>query len=58
VGNVAAYRTASTALFEMIAKGEVKIKLARTFQLAEAALAHLTLESRGTTGKLLLEAVS
>jgi NADPH2:quinone reductase len=41
-------------LFEMIRSGKVKIEVSRTFPLAEAAEAHRALESRATTGSLVL----
>jgi NADPH:quinone reductase len=37
-----------------VAKGEIKIRIDRTFSLADAATAHKELESRRTTGKVLL----
>lgn len=45
---------AAAALFGEIAGGGVKVRIARTFPLAEAAAAHRLLESRGSTGSLLL----
>jgi len=41
-------------LFNWIAAGELSVRVDRTFPLAEAAEAHRALESRRTTGKLLL----
>ncbi len=41
---------ASTALFDMISTGRVKIAINQTFPLAEVAVAHNALESRATTG--------
>ena len=41
-------------LFNWIAAGELSVRVDRTFPLAEAAEAHRALESRQTTGKLLL----
>jgi NADPH2:quinone reductase len=41
-------------LFEWIAAGELKLRIDRVFPLLEAAEAHRLLESRKTTGKLLL----
>ncbi|MDB6107570.1 MAG: Zinc-binding dehydrogenase, partial [Gammaproteobacteria bacterium] len=35
-------------------KGRLRVKVERTYPLAEAAQAHRDLESRKTTGKLLL----
>lgn len=44
----------SSAVFEMIASGKLKLRLAKTYPLAEAAQAHRDLESRRMPGKLLL----
>lgn len=41
-------------LFEWIAQGKLRVAIGDTFPLAAAAHAHAALESRGTTGKLLL----
>ena len=41
-------------LFEWIADGKLRVRIARTFPLSEAAAAHRLLESRGALGKLLL----
>lgn len=41
-------------VFEWIAAGELKLRTAKTFPLAEAAEAHRQLEGRATTGKVLL----
>ena len=41
-------------LFRWVVAGELKVRIGATFPLAEAAAAHRALESRGTTGKLLL----
>ena len=41
-------------LFRWVAMGELKVRIGATFPLADAATAHRALESRGTTGKLLL----
>jgi NADPH2:quinone reductase len=38
----------------MIAAGDLKIRIHKTYPLAEAATAHRDLEARKTTGKLLL----
>lgn len=47
--------TASAAeLFEVVAKGVVKIQVNQTFPLAEAAAAHAALEGRLTTGSTVL----
>lgn len=41
-------------LFTWVKSGELKVRVDRTFPLADAAEAHRALESRATTGKLLL----
>jgi NADPH2:quinone reductase len=42
------------AVFDMIAKGKLKLRIEHTYPLAQAQQAHRDLESRKTTGKLLL----
>jgi NADPH2:quinone reductase len=44
----------SGALFEMIADGKLKLRIAKTYSLAEAAQAHRDMEARKIAGKLLL----
>jgi NADPH2:quinone reductase len=41
-------------LFQMVASGQVKIEIHQRFPLADAAQAHIALESRRTTGKTIL----
>lgn len=41
-------------LFDMVAKGAVKISVTRTYPLADAASAHRDLEARATTGSVVL----
>lgn len=41
-------------LFRWVADGSLKLRIAHTYPLAEAAQAHRDLEARATTGKLLL----
>ena len=41
-------------IFRWVADGSLKLRIAHTYQLAEAAQAHRELEARATTGKLLL----
>ena len=41
-------------LFHWIASGQLKLRIDKTFPLAEAAEAHRQLEGRKTTGKVLL----
>jgi len=42
-------------LFDFIAKKEVNVKIHEIYPLAEVARAHTDIESRKTTGKLLLK---
>lgn len=44
----------TTALFAMIAEGKLKVRVAKTYPLADAAHAHRDLEARKVAGKLLL----
>jgi NADPH2:quinone reductase len=44
----------TSALFGMIAEGKVKLRVAKTYPLAEAAQAHRDMEARKISGKLLL----
>ena len=44
----------SGAVFGMIAAGKLKLRIAKTYPLADAAHAHRDLEARTMTGKLLL----
>jgi NADPH:quinone reductase len=46
--------TRSTAVFAMIAAGNLKLRVEHTYPLADAPRAHRDLEGRKTTGKLLL----
>ena len=47
-------RARSQAVFAMITAGKLKLRIERTYKLADATQAHRDLESRKTTGKLLL----
>lgn len=44
----------SKAVFEMIAGGKLKLRIEHTYKLSDAPQAHRDLESRKTTGKILL----
>jgi NADPH2:quinone reductase len=44
----------TSALFAMIAEGKLKLRIAKTYPLAEAAQAHRDMEARRVAGKLLL----
>jgi NADPH2:quinone reductase len=50
----ALFRAHANRLFDWIAHGDLKIRVGSTYPLAEAAQAHADMESRATTGKLLL----
>jgi len=45
---------AARELFEVVASGQVKVRIGRTYPLADAAQAHRDLEARKTTGSTLL----
>jgi NADPH2:quinone reductase len=47
-------RSRTADLFRWLAAGELRVHIGATFPLAEAAAAQSALESRGTTGKVLL----
>nr|WP_292099664.1 zinc-binding dehydrogenase [Mesorhizobium sp.] len=47
-------RSRSARLFDWIIDGKLKIRIGGEYPLAEAANAHADMESRMTTGKLLL----
>jgi NADPH:quinone reductase len=47
-------RARSSAVFNMIADGQLRLRIEHIYRLDEAATAHRELESRKTTGKLLL----
>lgn len=47
-------RWRSNELFELVAQGKLKVRLGASFPLAEAGAAHTALESRATTGKVVL----
>jgi NADPH2:quinone reductase len=47
-------REKSGLLFDLIASGALKIKIGETYPMADAARAHRDMESRKTTGKLVL----
>ncbi|HEX4171024.1 MAG TPA: zinc-binding dehydrogenase, partial [Acetobacteraceae bacterium] len=46
--------TVAGELFDVVAKGIVKIQVNQTFPLKDAAAAHIALESRKTTGSTVL----
>ncbi|MFM0075976.1 quinone oxidoreductase [Paraburkholderia sediminicola] len=47
-------RSRTSQLFHLIAEGKLKIRVGGEYRLADAAKAHADMESRATTGKLLL----
>ncbi|UXN60984.1 quinone oxidoreductase family protein [Phyllobacterium zundukense] len=48
------FRARTQQLFDWVAGGSLKLKIGGVYALAEAARAHIDMESRATTGKLLL----
>jgi len=48
------YLARTADLFDWMASGRLSCRVFRTYALAEAAAAHTAIESRGTTGKLLI----
>jgi NADPH2:quinone reductase len=55
ISDPAELRWRSSDLFQWIADGRLKLRIYKVYQLADAADAHRDLESRKTTGKLLLK---
>jgi NADPH2:quinone reductase len=53
-GTPADLAAASKDLFDIVLSGKVKIDISRTYALKDAAQAHIDLESRKTTGSLIL----
>lgn len=47
-------RWRSGELFELVAQGKLQVRIGASFPLAEAGAAHAALESRSTTGKVIL----
>ena len=45
----------AAALFALVERGELKVRIGHRYALHEARRAHEDLEARKTTGKLLLE---
>jgi NADPH2:quinone reductase len=48
------YRARTQQLFDWVGDGSLKLKIGGVYALAEAARAHIDMQSRATTGKLLL----
>ena len=55
--NPDALRNAATNLLGLLADGSITNEIGGTFPLADAADAHRLLESRNSTGKLLLQVI-
>jgi NADPH2:quinone reductase len=55
ISDPAELRWRSSDLFKWIEEGKLKVKIHKTYDLRDAASAHRDLESRKTTGKLLLK---
>lgn len=53
-GAMLLWQQALGAVIEMVLKDELKLQIGQTFPLTEAASAHIALESRKTTGKIVL----
>jgi NADPH2:quinone reductase len=47
-------RAAAAELFDLVARGALKIEVSQTYPLCDAAAAHRDLEGRAFTGSLLL----
>jgi len=48
------FRERSKQLFDWVVEGKLKVTIGKDYALRDAAVAHRDMESRGTTGKLLL----
>ena len=48
------FRTRASEVFDWIAEGSLEVRIGATYPMSEAAAAHTALESRQTTGKVLL----
>ena len=46
--------TLATAVFALVSTGQLKLRIERSYSLADAGQAHCDLNGRKTTGKLLL----
>jgi len=54
IRNEQVMRTAAAELFDLVARGAIRIDVARTYALKDAAAAHREIEERGQAGSLLL----
>ncbi len=48
------YQQSAQDLFDVVTRGAVKVSISKTYPLTEAAQAHIDLESRATTGSVIL----
>jgi len=55
VADAGSFRERATKVLNWVAKGSLKLRIERTYPLAELAQAHRDLETRKTTGKLVIE---
>jgi NADPH2:quinone reductase len=55
VADTDSFRERATKVLNWVAKGSLKLRIERTYPLAELAQAHRDLEARKTTGKLVIE---
>jgi NADPH2:quinone reductase len=55
IATTAELRSAAAAVFDALVDGRLRLRIAGTYPLAQAAMAHHRLESRTVEGKLLLE---
>jgi len=55
VADADSFRERATKVLNWVAKGSLKLRIGRTYPLAELAQAHRDLEGRRTTGKLVVE---
>ena len=55
VADAGSFRERATKVLNWVAKGSLKLRIERTYPLAELAQAHRDLEARKTTGKLVIE---
>ena len=55
VAEADSFRERATKVLNWVAKGSLKLRIERTYPLAELAQAHRDLEGRKTTGKLVIE---
>jgi NADPH2:quinone reductase len=54
IGDPATMRTAAAELFDLVARGVIKVEIGRTYALRDAAQAHRDVEGRAAFGSMLL----